>query len=563
MFTSQRKSVLRQRHRVLLLLEWLEDRIAPSVTYDWVGGNPGDPNKWEESKNWSGGTAGQYPGFSASDDIARFRGAKSTTTYIDLNSSRQIGALISDDAFNQVLWINGSYTLTVFGSGTTTDWHGGDIEMLNTGSQLQFEAGTATFSGSTQNSTGNLNPLGYGGDVGTVWIWNAETVTFKSNFSHFGANIILGYPNGQTPTKGNLTFDSSLAANVTDDRSANITVDYGTLTFSSGSENSGGIVYPQPPVGGWITLASLLSQQGEMDVTNGAGTFVKVLPIDNSSGILKIKGGGLHITGGFADPGQPDDDCSYVNYSTSGNPTLSLDNGSELKLDHQFYMNIGTVQVSSGHAQIDASDAKPFQFAGTGGTIDVSKSGSTSDYLTLNSSNRVTCTKLGIKNTTDNTTCSYIKLAGGATWALGGVPVVTSTMNAGPNTSNFYTIVSGATGGPSTSSTGTGFGMWIYNGTNNNGDIKWKLGSQSRPEVALQGSATNAATGGPAIFFQQPVRPVRGQVKSYSSFDPPSTKILDQIYCQLAAAHEQNSGWAEMLLGDGSRWLLFSDVPAA
>jgi hypothetical protein len=286
MFKFQQKSARRPRHHVLLLLERLEDRLAPAVqvTYDWVGGNPGDPNKWEEPLNWKNGTAGQFPGKSAPDDIARFYGANSTT-YIDLNSSRQIGALISDDAFNQVLWINGSYTLTVFGSGTATDWHGGDIEMLRTDSQLQFEAGTATFRGSTQNSTGKLDPLGYGGNVGTVWFWNNEDVAFKRNFSDFGANIILGYPSGQTPTYGNLTFDSSLAANVTDDRSANITVNDGTLTFSSGSENSGGIVYPTGG-GGQITLGSLQSEQGEMDVTNGAGTFVKLdMPVDNSTGI--------------------------------------------------------------------------------------------------------------------------------------------------------------------------------------------------------------------------------------------------------------------------------------
>jgi hypothetical protein len=234
MLKSFRKSTRRPYHRVRLLLERLEDRIAPSVTYDWVGGNQGDPNKWEEPKNWKNGTPNQFPGsnLGTPDDHAEFLGANSTFT-CNLFSSRQIGALTSDDAFNATVWINGSTTLSVLQTDTVTDWHGGDIGLGNTGSQLDLRAGSATFSGSTQNSSGRLNPSGNGGALGTVRIYNGESVTFASNFSLFGANITLGLVVGQTPTKGSLLFGTTLAGNVTDDRNANITVNYGTLTLQA------------------------------------------------------------------------------------------------------------------------------------------------------------------------------------------------------------------------------------------------------------------------------------------------------------------------------------------
>src|SRR6516165_8567530 len=89
MLKSFRKSTRRPYHRVRLLLERLEDRIAPSVTYDWVGGNQGDPNKWEEPKNWKNGTPNQFPGsnLGTPDDHAEFLGANSTFT-CNLFSSR-------------------------------------------------------------------------------------------------------------------------------------------------------------------------------------------------------------------------------------------------------------------------------------------------------------------------------------------------------------------------------------------------------------------------------------------------------------------------------------------
>jgi hypothetical protein len=301
-----------------------------------------------------------------------------------------------------------------------------------------------------------------------------------------------------------------------------------------------------------------------MVVSNGAGSFVKeTMPISNSDGKVSIKGGGLHVPGGAAGPGQPYNDCSYWQYGTTTNPSLFLWDGSELKLDHEFYMNVGYVAVLSGKATIDASDANAFQFI-KGNYPSIELTGSSSDSLTLNGG-PVTCTGLGISNVTDSVKCSYIVLKGGATWALGGVPVVNSTMVAAA-TGNPYTIVFGATGGPSTSSTGTGFGMWIYGGTDNKGGITWKLGSQLMPEPRLPNFATNGGTTGPQITtFPTISAPVLGKRTVLLLTYPSSTirQALDHIYSALAANGKRESGWLEVLLGDDARSLSVPDVLVA
>ena len=124
---SRKTSALTTRRRrlgVILHLEFLEDRLAPSGnTYRWTGGG-GTDTSWNNPANWMpvAGATGVYPGDGADGmiDVVQFVGLSGTSVSVKVNGAFSIGQIDFGSAANVTLASDGvaGHGLTLTGSAT-------------------------------------------------------------------------------------------------------------------------------------------------------------------------------------------------------------------------------------------------------------------------------------------------------------------------------------------------------------------------------------------------------------------------------------------------------------
>ena len=88
------------------LLEALEERWAPAVTYDWLGVT----SNWNSGANWKSEADGSTGTVPSASDTAKLFGARPKDPEVQSGDSLAVGFLKLDSSFN------GTHTLTVTGT---------------------------------------------------------------------------------------------------------------------------------------------------------------------------------------------------------------------------------------------------------------------------------------------------------------------------------------------------------------------------------------------------------------------------------------------------------------
>jgi hypothetical protein len=131
-------------------VEQLEERENPApVIYTW---NATADGNWNNPANWTGGTAGQYPG-QGTDDVANFTNNSVKKCTLTASLPNSLDALVLAGNFSGTLQLNSP--LTVTGADRNSLLGGGFIAQPNGGgSNLIFTGGVVTWGFTIINNIG-------------------------------------------------------------------------------------------------------------------------------------------------------------------------------------------------------------------------------------------------------------------------------------------------------------------------------------------------------------------------------------------------------------------------
>ncbi len=301
---SARRASRRHRQRFPLLLEQLEHRVTPT-TYTWAGGNAGDPNTWEEPKNWTGGTS--YP--QTTSDIAKFG---PSVNNCNMTQAEDISQLQVNFALLLTLQAN----LTLENGGNLSA--GGSAEVIANSAAI-----TWTIKGGSFDWTdGSINIAG-GDTKGTLSIDGGTFQFHTSSGGHgFGDNITLA-----SLTNSKLILGNSDV--VTLYKQPTIT-NSGTIQITTGAAPTAGI--PKLLVNKGDPLVTITNNStGTIQKDTSTGEYQIQDPISNNGDIF-VWAGTLHITG--ADPGSS-------TWSIQSTFNVEVQQGCTLAVDYELFIQSG------------------------------------------------------------------------------------------------------------------------------------------------------------------------------------------------------------------------------